>query len=119
MNQTQLLILLLVSPFIILCLMRIIESIGDVIQSLERSSRIIYVDVEVEKEKIVYKDRPKKKTKETKETKETNPIIEETISALKSLGIAKKKGREIASSLFSEKRHTNVEDLLKDCLAKM
>ena len=116
MNQTQWLILLLVSPFIILCLMRIIESIGDVIQSLERSSRIIYVDVEVEKEKIVYKDRPKKKTKETNET---NPIIEETISALKSLGIAKKKGREIASSLFSEKRHTNAEDLLKDCLAKM
>ena len=46
-------------------------------------------------------------------------ITDKTISALKSLGIAKKKGREIASSLFSEKQHTNAEDLLKDCLAKM
>ena len=114
MNQIQWLFLFLVSPIVIAFLVRCLSLVLDIIDANHIEPKII--EVVVEKEKIVYKDRPKKKTKETNET---NPIIEETISALKSLGIAKKKGREIASSLFSEKRHTNAEDLLKDCLSKM
>ena len=114
MNQIQWLFLFLVSPIVIAFLVRCLSLVLDIVDVNHVEPKII--EVIVEKEKIVYKDRPKKKTKKTNET---NPIIEETISALKSLGVAKKKGREIASSLFSEKRHTNAEDLLKDCLAKM
>ena len=117
MNQIQWLFLFLVSPIVIAFLVRCLSLVLDIVDVNHVEPKII--EVIVEKEKIVYKDRPKKKTKKTKKTNETNPIIEETISALKSLGVAKKKGREIASSLFSEKRHTNAEDLLKDCLAKM
>ena len=82
---------------------------------------VIYETKTVYKDRVVYRDRPPVEAEVVKEpTQTTNSnIIEEAVSALKSLGIPKKSGNKIASELGSKKTYTKAEDLLKDCLANL
>ncbi len=74
----------------------------------------------VYKDRIVYRDKPVEAEVVKEPTQTTNSnIIEEAVSALKSLGIPKKSGKKIASELGSKKTYTKAEDLLKDCLASL
>ena len=81
---------------------------------------VIYETKTVYKDRIVYRDRPVEAEVVKEPTQTTNSnIIEEAVSALKSLGIPKKSGNKIASELGSQKTYTKAEDLLKDCLANL
>lgn len=118
MNQTQLIILSLSFPLIMLCLTRIVTSIGDIVVAIfpQSDSRIVYVNVE--KEKIVYRDQPVKE-KTVKNNTTSKDLMEETVSALKSLGVPKAQGRKLVSTFCTNKNYTTTEDLLKDCLSSM
>jgi hypothetical protein len=88
--------------------------------SLFQKPEVIYETKTVYKDRIVYRDKPVEAEVVKEPTQTTSSdIIEEVVSALKSLGIPNKSGKKIASELGSKKTYTKAEDLLKDCLASL
>ena len=112
MNQVQWLLLFLVSPIVVAFLVRCLSLVLDIIDANHIEPKII--EVVVEKEKIVYKDKPKKSNND-----KISPIVQEVVSALKSLGIPKKEGLKLANSIYQNKTYNNAEDLLKDCMSSL
>ena len=97
--------------------------------------KIVYRERPIKKDKIVYIDRPVKKTQKNKPKKTAIPLapvasvkvativnskmIDDVVSGLRILGVAKKDAKELVLKVNSSKQYSSAEELLGDSITEL